>query len=278
MPGDPAAAGDTAGSSGSGTAGPSPGRYGRVSGSPALMLQGWAAPRPGEAGLGALGVFWAGKGEVKGWMSKCSGHVCWEHREAGGQKPVMQREGSLEQGLSRGGGAIAALCGEQQQRRRSNLAESEGPVGPFPGPGAALVLRRLLPRDSPAPPGSSHGRRSGSPCRGDGRQLIPGRGWAVLGPRSRGTVSASHMCVSACVRLFPCPGTAASLPILALLIWGAQCSYPIWHFGLLPPFHSAVTLPCGAAWAGGSVGAGGILFWAGLTSLRAGAEGLHLFG
>lgn len=158
-----------------------------------------------------MACFGLEKGEVKGWMSKCSGHICWERREAGGQKPVKQREGGLEQGLSRGGAAIAALCGEQQQHRRSNPAGSEGPVGPFPGPGAALVLRRLLPRDSPAPQGSSHGRRFGSPCRGDGRDLIPGRGWAVLGPRSRGTVGAWHMCVCMCP-VVPLPWNCSFAP------------------------------------------------------------------
>ncbi|XP_016160569.1 PREDICTED: ribosomal RNA-processing protein 8, partial [Ficedula albicollis] len=82
-------------------------------------------------------------------------------------------------------GAAPALCGEQQ-RRRTDPAGSEGPVGPFPGPWAALVVRRVLPRDSPAP-GFCPWQALLEPVQGDGRHPIPGRGRAVLGPRSRGT-------------------------------------------------------------------------------------------
>lgn len=217
---DPAVTGDMAGSSGSGTAGPG----GGVCGS----CQRRGRPRQGWECLACLGL----KKEVEGWMSKCCGHICWEHREAEGQKPVIQRKGYLEQGLSQGGAAIATLCGEQ--RRKTNPAGSEGPVGPFPGPWAGFVVRRVLPRDNPAPPGSSHGRRSGSPCRVMGG-TDPRSGPSSAGPEvPRDTGCLACVCVCVCP-IVPLPWSCSVTPHAGTAHLGSTVLLPSWQFWIAAP-------------------------------------------
>lgn len=141
-------------------------------------------------------------------MTECCRHVCWERREAGGQKPVTRREGGLEQSLSRGG-AATALCGEQQRLKRS-LPGQKGQPGPSRAPGLRWSSAESCPGTA-RPLGFRPWQELRETVQGGGRHLIlAGAGQrSARGPAGRWVPA--HVCVCMCP-VVPLPWSCSHAP------------------------------------------------------------------
>lgn len=146
--------------------------------------------------------------ELEEWMTECCRHVCWEHREAGGQKPVIRREGGLEQSLSRGG-AATALCGEQQSLKRS-LPGQKGQSGPSRARGLRWSSAGSCPGTA-RPPGFRPWQALRETVQGDGRQLILVGLGSARPEVPRGGGCLAQVCVCMCP-VVPLPWSCSLAP------------------------------------------------------------------